>query len=677
MPKIERDWFHDNREYIISSIEHSKILLRKIIPNDKTSNQEYNNLVEATESKKWEHSSHLPALEVMAQIFNLSEFEKAILVLCTGAEIDSEVSALCSKIYGDPQIKFVTFDIALRTLPQPNWNAILPNSNLRRYRLISINSDDDVPLITRKIRVEERILHYILGFKYAIDSRLQYVVRDVRLTAPIPDSHINLIPKIVRCYSNLPSTHDFPIFHLWGPDRESQLIVAERACKEMDIGLWSIPADIIASKSFDEQLILPTILSRECFLAGKAIYIDGYDVEESVKRAVTLFVMHCSLPLMFFGTRDPWSLNSTKPSMTIHVKRPTKKDQQKIWHDCMKRYFQYDNSDQLNDEMRLENMVERYNLDAVSIENIAKNFSSLVNAKIGKTTMHDMQYFRDFLQDSTSQITNTRLGDLAEKIEPMATLEDIILPVSKKEMIKMISIHFKHRRKIYEDWGFSKKSNRGFGIVALFSGESGTGKTMAAEAVANELGADLYRIDLSMVASKYIGETEKNFRQIFDGAETRECVLFFDEADSLFGKRSEVRDSHDRYANMQVAYLLQRIESFDGIAILATNFKKNLDSAFLRRIRFIVDFPFPDEKNREEIWRRIFPKEIPKAPLDFKFLSRLSITGGNIRNIALNAAFLAAEDNKPVSMSHIHQAAEEEYVKIGRAMSSAEIGSWP
>jgi SpoVK/Ycf46/Vps4 family AAA+-type ATPase len=200
---------------------------------------------------------------------------------------------------------------------------------------------------------------------------------------------------------------------------------------------------------------------------------------------------------------------------------------------------------------------------------------------------------------------------------------------------------------------------------------------MAAEALANELAMDIYRIDLSMVASKYIGETEKNLKQIFDAAETRECILFFDEADSLFGKRSEVRDSHDRYANMQVGYLLQRIESYDGIAILATNFKKSLDPAFTRRVRFIIDFPFPDEKSREQIWRGIFPPAVPVDSIDLKFLSRLSITGGSIRNIALNAAFLAAGDNAPVRMSHIRAAAEEEYAKLGRVMSTAEIGTWP
>jgi SpoVK/Ycf46/Vps4 family AAA+-type ATPase len=295
----------------------------------------------------------------------------------------------------------------------------------------------------------------------------------------------------------------------------------------------------------------------------------------------------------------------------------------------------------------------------------------------GKETGFDPRRLYSLLQNSTYRLAKTRLGDLAEEIMPIARIDDIILPESRKAMIRAIALHSKHRRKVYDEWGFAKKSTRGLGIIALFSGESGTGKTMAAESIANELRADLYRIDLSMVASKYIGETEKNLRQIFDAAETKECILFFDEADALFGKRSEVKDSHDRYANLQVGYLLQRIESFDGVVILATNFKKSLDPAFMRRVRFIIDFPFPDEKSREEIWQHIFPENVPLAALDYKFLSRLSVTGGSIRNIALNSAFLAAEEGGPVSMNHIKRAAEDEYNKLGRVMSAAEIGKWP
>ncbi|NET09645.1 MAG: ATP-binding protein, partial [Symploca sp. SIO2B6] len=210
----------------------------------------------------------------------------------------------------------------------------------------------------------------------------------------------------------------------------------------------------------------------------------------------------------------------------------------------------------------------------------------------------------------------------------------------------------------------------------LFAGASGTGKTLAAEVLANGLNLDLYRIDLSAVVSKYIGETEKNLRRIFDVAETGGAVLLFDEADALFGKRSDVNDSRDRYANMEVAYLLQRIESYRGLAILTTNLQKSIDQAFLRRIRFIVQFPFPDAAQREEIWRRVFPPDTPTKKLSYTKLARLNVSGGNIRNIALNAAFLAAEAGEAVQMVHLLQAAESEYIKLGRPLTDTEVKGW-
>jgi SpoVK/Ycf46/Vps4 family AAA+-type ATPase len=234
----------------------------------------------------------------------------------------------------------------------------------------------------------------------------------------------------------------------------------------------------------------------------------------------------------------------------------------------------------------------------------------------------------------------------------------------------------RHRMKVYETWGFSAKGRRGLGVSALFVGESGTGKTMAAEVLARELALDLYRIDLSAVVSKYIGETEKNLKQVFDAAEEGGVLLLFDEADALFGKRSEVRDSHDRYANIEVSYLLQRMEAYQGLAILTTNSQSALDKAFQRRLRFTVSFPFPDATQREAIWRRIFPAETPNCGVDYTKLAQLNVAGGNIRNIALNAAFLAAESKAPVGMLHVLQAARLEAQKIERPLSEAEIRGW-
>jgi SpoVK/Ycf46/Vps4 family AAA+-type ATPase len=269
-----------------------------------------------------------------------------------------------------------------------------------------------------------------------------------------------------------------------------------------------------------------------------------------------------------------------------------------------------------------------------------------------------------------------RLNDLAQRIVALAGWDDLVLPDAQKQILRQIAVQVRQRAKVYDAWGFGAAGARGLGIGALFAGPSGTGKTMAGEVLASELNLDLYRIDLSQVVNKYIGETEKNLRRVFDAAEESGAILLFDEADALFGKRSEVKDSHDRYANIEISYLLQRMEAYSGLAILTTNMKSALDTAFLRRLRFVVQFPFPDAAQRAEIWRRIFPEQTPTDNLDFGQLARLQVSGGNIRNMALNAAFLAAEANQPVAMRHLLHAARSEYAKLERPLAEAEIGGW-
>jgi SpoVK/Ycf46/Vps4 family AAA+-type ATPase len=250
----------------------------------------------------------------------------------------------------------------------------------------------------------------------------------------------------------------------------------------------------------------------------------------------------------------------------------------------------------------------------------------------------------------------------------LAVSLDISLILVKVWFTNLVILWFKSQ--------FGSKSKRGLGISALFAGGSGTGKTLAADVLAQALKLDLYRIDLSAVVSKYIGETEKNLGRVFDAAEMGGVILLFDEADALFGKRSDVKDSHDRYANMEVAYLLQRMETYPGLAILTTNLKNSIDQAFLRRIRFIVQFPFPDANQRAEIWRRVFPARMPKEGVDEVKLAKLSVAGGNIRNIALNAAFIAAQARESVRMEHILQAAKNEYAKMERPLTDTEVKGW-
>ena len=259
------------------------------------------------------------------------------------------------------------------------------------------------------------------------------------------------------------------------------------------------------------------------------------------------------------------------------------------------------------------------------------------------------------------------LSTVAQKIQPRYHWADIILPADPLMQLEELCNQVKYRQIVYQTWGFDRKLALGKGVVALFSGPSGTGKTMAAEVIAHELQLDLYKIDLSQVVSKYIGETEKKLDRIFTAAHVANAILFFDEADALFGKRSEVKDAHDRYANIEVGYLLQKMEEYEGVAILTTNLRQNMDEAFVRRIQMIIEFPFPDTQFRQRIWQATFPKEAPLENVDFAQLAQeIKLPGGNIKNMALAAAFFAACDRENIQMKHLIKAAEREHEKLGR-----------
>ncbi|MEM6353283.1 MAG: ATP-binding protein, partial [Cyanobacteria bacterium P01_D01_bin.14] len=309
-------------------------------------------------------------------------------------------------------------------------------------------------------------------------------------------------------------------------------------------------------------------------------------------------------------------------------------------------------------------LASQFNLNTTAIQRIAQTVQAQSPSPKALT---------DRLWQACLSKTRPQLDRLAQRLDAKATWDDIVLPAEELDLLHQITEQVQQRSIVYQDWGFQQRMNRGFGISALFAGDSGTGKTMAAEVIANALQLNLYRIDLSSVVSKYIGETEKNLRRLFDAAEDGGAILFFDEADALFGKRSEVRDSHDRYANIEINYLLQRIEAYRGLAILATNMKSALDSAFMRRLRFVISFPFPATPQRLEMWQKAFPAKTPVEPLDYVRLARLNLTGGNIHNIALNASFLAATAGTSITMPLVLSAARTEFRKLNRPVNEADF----
>jgi SpoVK/Ycf46/Vps4 family AAA+-type ATPase len=296
-------------------------------------------------------------------------------------------------------------------------------------------------------------------------------------------------------------------------------------------------------------------------------------------------------------------------------------------------------------------------------------------ARLAATARGEERPVASDLDLGSRQASSSRLGELASRLPPGYRWEDLVVPERQLDLLRSISAYLRHRDRVLSDWGYERSVARTQGLKVLFAGESGTGKTMAAQVLAAELGLEIFRVDLATIVSKYIGETEKNLDRIFGAADGSNAILFFDEADALFGKRSEISDSHDRYANIEVAYLLQKMEGYAGAVILATNYRRNIDDAFVRRLDFVIDFPFPEAEDRKRIWRLLLPTEAPLGDdLDIDFLAtQFKLSGGSIRNCSLSAAFQAADDDGVIGMRHLVRAVALEYGKQGRLTLEADF----
>jgi len=605
------------------------------------------------------------ALDVLCNVFHLSPFERDILLLCAGIELDATFPTLCAAAQGDAQRAYPTFSLALAALSEPHWSALAPHAPLRRWRLIDVNTNNG--LTASPLRIDERILHYLAGIQH-LDERLVGMIEPIHAGDQLVPSHQALAERLVKLWTQAAGDALLPVAQLCGGETASKRAIAAAACESLELNLCAISAYAFPSSPAEFEALI-RLWEREAILSGSALLLDCDDVDTSDtarERAITHLVETVNSVLIVSSRERRRTLQ--RPMISLDVYKPTAREQHSAWQSALGTAAHSLNG-------RVETLVSQFSLNTATISMAsAAALGELPHSQeADEITSDELQ---TLLWDACRMQSRPRLDDLAQRLEPAASWDDLVLPELQCQVLRDIAVHVKQRATVYETWGFASKGARGLGISALFAGVSGTGKTMAAEVLANELRLDLYRIDLSQVVSKYIGETEKNLRRVFDAAEEGGTILLFDEADALFGKRSEVKDSHDRYANIEVSYLLQRMEAYRGLAILTTNLKNALDTAFLRRIRFIVQFPFPDAAQRAEIWRRIFPSNTPTEGLDISRLARLNITGGNIRNIALNAAFLAADAGEPVRMKHMLRAARSEYTKLEKALTEAEIGGW-
>lgn len=621
-------------------------------------------------------ANSLSMLQQLSWHFGLSEFEEQILLLCLAFELDSRVGMQCGLIQQQPCRPYPTFGLAMvlfeasdheRSQSAPHWTATLADGPLRRQRLIDVRQPAGTPLLAAELRLEETILHYLRGV-ISPDWRLRALVQPVAGdSGELSESQQFAAARLRRTLINREKNRF--VVQLTGGNsaatRRVALAGVRDCCNLFQLSLDAVPVNASEVDDFIQ------LWQRDSSLFRLGLLIDAHqsnDSSDSSKERIAARLASQLTTPVLFAAHEPF-LGPSDQDVCIDVSPPTAREQFYAWLSLLEPHVS--DLQPIAGELARQFCIDRATMTAA------------VDSATSECQGADDQRFRDVLWRECRQRTRPRLEGLAQRINVKASMDDIVLSSDRKTLLEQIRGQVQSRWRVYDEWGVAATMNRGLGISALFAGESGTGKTMAAEVLANRLQLDLYRVDLSQVVNKYIGETEKHLRRLFDEFESCGAILFFDECDALFGKRSEVKDSHDRYANIEINYLLQRLESYRGLAILATNNRKALDKSFLRRLRFVVTFDMPTPVERECIWRRLLPPhesaladlQVPVAELDYGRLAKFEFSGGSIHNVALGAAFIAAAraSRNRVSMKDVLTSARYECLKLERPIVESDF----
>lgn len=639
------------------------------------------------------HEEESPLFRLVEE-FGLSSFEANVVLLSLASEIDLRYEKIYAYLQDDVTRKRPTVELVLNLLclsAEEKLHRLVhfyPQAPLVRNVLIHLTPDPhqpDASFLARAVRVDDQIVRLLLG-QAGIDARLHSwcEMLPFQQRTPLP-LESDLVPILTR-FAKESAGGAFRAY-FQGPGETEKLHVAEGLASSLGMGLIHARAARLAEKSDVESLC--RLLVRDARINKAILYVSEIDEVEGKTEGVwgrqaLLEQLRQHSGITILAGRRRWERQSFNglALILIDFDVPDHGTRESLWASHLARVGYHIDAD------ALRTLAGRFRLTAGQIAQAVTSASLSAQWRAAVASPHKVRPWigetsaaspspRELAAAARSQCGH-ELSAAACKIEPKYRWGDLVLPSDQTEQLREICAQALHRQTVYGEWGFDRKLSIGKGLNVLFCGPPGTGKTMAAEVIACELELDLYRIDLSQVVSKYIGETEKNLHRIFSTAADSNGILLFDEADALFGKRSEVRDSHDRYANIEIAYLLQKMEEYEGVSILATNLRQNLDDAFIRRLQFIVEFPFPDEEYRRRIWENVFPKETPLgSDVRFDRLAKdVRLAGGNIKNMAVAAAFYAAAAGDSVHMDHLIQAAHREHQKLGRSWSrSSEIGA--
>jgi AAA+ superfamily predicted ATPase len=605
------------------------------------------------------------ALEVLCQTFELTLYERSIVLLCAAWELEQELPSFLETTLKRERVDEVNLSL-LRSLLNPTGDRLpyelCADSPLIQWQIIEQVSFSDSSLLTTALKLNRWVLFYLMGRSYneprfSGNQSPQWVSNDLE-TALMPTSYEQASNQVMQQWQDC-----FCPIQLCSNDPKALETIAQYVCQKEYYLLYRIDASALDFIDHEQSRSWVLFWHRQARLKHYALLIDCGDptrLSESAQRAIHEILRTVETPIFLSGS-DRYS--SGHSLFTIEVPGLSPQEQKALWN-----YHLGSLAQRLNGQV--STLVAQFNLSASAIASISRQTIASTTNTSAESDITTLLW-----QHCRTQ-SRGKLEGLVDRITPKTTWDDLILPQDSTQILHQIIATIRQRSKVYEEWGMGGNTRRGMGITALFYGPPGTGKTTAAEIIARELQLDLYRVDLSQVVSKYIGETEKNLSKVFDSAETSGAVLLFDEADSMIGKRTDVKDSKDRYANQEVSYLLQRMEAYSGLAVMTTNLPNAIDSAFMRRIKFSVRFEYPTAEQRAVIWQKNFPKAAPTRNLEWHRLAQLNISGANIRNIALGAAFLAADAKEPIQMKHVLHAARTEGQKQGKPISDSEIRGW-
>ena len=627
-----------------------------------------------------------PRLVRVGRAFGLTRFDLAVVLIALAPEFDLKYERVYAYLQDDVSRRRPSVDLALDLLcpsaaeKLARRDRFAPDAPLVLSRVLRLSTDHHAhpPLPAWTIRLDEQIVRYLLHQR-GLDPRLSPACRLIGPARGAAPPVTSLSEKTWRWLASSVVRARKERLPLWlyfqGRTGSGQAEVAAALATEAGAALLAVDLARWPGLVGPDLGDAVNVLMREAMFQGALLYLEPWDALADAPAGsgpprdalpAELAAYH---GVGILSGERPWEPLPRGPHGVVSVRFdvPAYEVRRGCWR------ARADAAGLPLGDAELDALANLYRLNPGQIADAVATVAAThpVDRYAEPTAVPAAAFFAAARAQS-----GHALARLARRVEPAHGWDDLVLATDSLRQLREICRRIRFRRQVLEDWGFGRKIARNRGTSALFSGPSGTGKTTAASIIAGELRLELYEIDLSRVVSKYIGETEQNLRKIFEAAVDSNAILLFNEADALWGRRSEVRDAHDRYANIEIAFLLQEMEQFDGVAVLTTNLRQHIDEAFTRRLDFLVDFPFPDEEARRRIWDVLLPPEAPREQVDLDLLARLRLTGGNIKNVVYAGAYLAAAEGRPIGTTHLVQAVRREYQKLGRILNESELGPY-